>query len=300
MGTADLIPGISGGTIALILGVYEPFIDALKSFNSTFFKNVLLGHWKNAFLNEKIKFLFSLVTGMIIAIASLVQVIQFLLLSDKFRPLLYSLFLGLVLASVHIITNRLSHISIKHLILASISGLVAFYVSGLEVKESALQMSNSFYVWVFFCGVAGVCAMLLPGISGSYLLNVLGIYGLIITALSSTFQSITFAKVEWEYVKILFVLGSGIVFGALVFSRFISWALQYYHQLTITLLIGFMLGSLRSLWPFWIKSDFNLQPSLPSVFQIESWIALLCFCLGFLIVIYLDKKKSRSYKILNY
>lgn len=312
MGAADLIPGISGGTVALILGVYEPFISALRGFNGQFIRSCMKGQWKEAYSQINLKFFAPLIIGIGTAIAVFVQIIQAVLLSQTYRPLLYSLFFGLVAASACLVWRRLTACGPMHIFLVIAGASAAFFISGggdqpvmSFMRDSSLSEEHGwlYYGWAFFCGMAGVSAMLMPGISGGYVLNILGMYAPVISALALFIQGLGIGRIDWDSVQLLFALGMGIITGAIVFSRLINWALEQYHDVTIAVLVGFMLGALRSVWPFWnyILDEGQLvnlmNPVLPDFYQFQTWLALGCCSFGFFIVRWAENssvlKKSR-------
>ncbi|MFA6915348.1 MAG: DUF368 domain-containing protein [Parachlamydiales bacterium] len=280
IGAADLVPGISGGTVALILGMYGAIINGLRSIDGDFFKLLFRGQFKDASVLVPLGFLGAVVGGMLFSIATLVHVIKAILADPVYKPMLYALFLGLVLASAVLIFRRIQNFKPIYLLWGLLAAGAAFYLSGLELPKQAITSSYSAVVdlWAFFCGMLGICAMLLPGISGGYLLNVLGMYGNIIDALSTFIHGIVHFHMEWAAFFLLLNLGLGVLIGAIVFSRAISWALTNYHDLTISVLVGFMLGALRSVWPF--INDIN-EPFLPPFTEPLLWSAVALTILGF-------------------
>lgn len=278
IGAADLVPGISGGTVALILGIYDQLIEGLRSFE---FSRLLRGDVKGTFAKVPFAFLGSVIGGMGLAIALLVQLIHAILADPVYRPLLYAFFFGLVLASAYMIASRLRTWHPSYFLLGLIGAAAAYMLSGMEKGDIAAVPTHNFF-WVFFCGMAGICAMLLPGISGGYLLNVLGMYGPIIAALSGFVKGITVFSIDVDALRLLGTMGLGVLCGALLFSRAISWALRHYHDVTVVILVGFMLGALRSVWPF--VDSVTLKAAMPPM---EGWLslgALLLFVIGFCLV----------------
>lgn len=280
IGAADLVPGISGGTVALILGIYGAIISGLKSIDGDFFRLLLRGQFKDAKLLVPLGFLGAVIGGMLFSIATLVHVIKAILADPVYKPLLYALFLGLVLASAVLIFRRIQNFKPQYLLLGILAAFIAYYISGMETSKTVVERSYTVIldVWAFFCGMLGICAMLLPGISGGYLLNVLGMYGNIIDALSSFIQGISRFQMDWPAFFLLLNLGLGVLTGAILFSRVISWALHKHHDLTVSVLVGFMLGALRSVWPF--INEVN-EPFLPDFTEPLLWSAVCLTVLGF-------------------
>ncbi|MEQ8623700.1 MAG: DUF368 domain-containing protein [Vicingaceae bacterium] len=230
MGAADIVPGVSGGTIALIAGIYEEFIDALKSFSSVLGvlrKQGLVAAWKHVNGN----FLIALFSGIAISLISLVQVIKFALVEHPI--LLWAFFFGLVLASCYYVGKRVDNWNWSSL-LAIILGTIAIYmVTSIGPAETSTA------TWfIFVSGMLAICAMILPGISGAFILVLLGKYAYIIDALGSL------------DLKVIITFSLGAITGLLSFSHFLSFMLRKYHNFTIALLTGFMIGSLNKIWPW--------------------------------------------------
>jgi len=247
MGSVDIIPGISGGTMALILGIYQKIIQELKSIDAKFIKLFFSFKFKKAFGSVDLGFLLSLFLGIIIAIISLSRIISHLLENNSFY--LYSFFFGLIIASIFVILPKKFYKDPKYLFI--IPGvIIAWLISGGGVISSP-----NTYLTIFISGVIAICAMILPGISGSFILLILDKYEFMINILKNPFleNNIIYLSV--------FVLGC--IIGLLSFVRLLSYLLKKYYKQSIAILIGFMLGALRKIWPFGnLKGDENLVYSL--------------------------------------
>lgn len=247
MGAADLVPGISGGTVAFILGYYEELINAIKSIR---FRS-LIGKTQVAW-----PFLLPLLAGMLLSFVTLSQPISQILNHEKWRTSLFSAFLGLVLASALICVRKVKSWQPAQIMALLATAFAAYFLTGHSAISSTVagfgKVDDSIFdPWIMICGSIAICAMLLPGISGSYLLTVLGVYPRIIEAVADLSEGIKSFSLD---VDACFLLGNflvGIVLGAIFFSRAISWLFSSYHDLTIAMLVGFMLGALRAVWPFW-------------------------------------------------
>jgi len=266
MGIADLVPGISGGTVAFILGIWERLIAAIGNLKKEFFKSV-------AFIGP-------VVSGIVLAIFFFAKTINSLLNSPVEKICLYSAFFGLILASCVLCFSKVRVWSISKMGLVGLFSGLAFLMTFL----SAGGESGSYGTfWIIFCGAAAISAMLLPGISGSYLLVILGMYG---DVLGNTVQFVTALKSGgFDGASFLFLakFAFGIVLGAALFSKVISHFFDRYHDIAMASLAGFVLGSLRSVWPGAAEVDFPVL----GVFL----IALGGFSLVFFIE-FLAKKKS--------
>ncbi len=245
MGTADLMPGISGGTIALVLGVYQELIQSIDAINlqnlKSFKKQGLKSFWKN--INGP--FLFLLFSGILTAIFGLAFVIDWLI---SHHPIpLWSFFLGLLLASIVMLKNRLSYWHTSHLILLLAGALFSFTLSQITPGEGQIGL-----VYLFFCGMIGIVAMILPGISGAYILLILGAYSTLIGLIKSLITS--FKNPEWDVLLpvlsklLVFVLGA--LIGLRVFASILKWLFEKQHDKTMSVLMGLMFGALYKIWPW--------------------------------------------------
>ena len=232
MGTADLVPGVSGGTVALITGIYPRLLGAVTSVDAAAIRLLFQGQWSGLWRHVDGAFLLPLMLGITSAIFGLAGTLKVLL---ETQPLfVWSFFCGLVLvSSLSLIRTEITRLT-PTIVTMALLGVVAMLVLGLGPGVSFPQHSAGFFV----AGLFGICAMILPGISGSFILLLLGMYGPIITAVA-----------DREAVPLLiFAAGCGV--GLLSFSRFLSFVLSRARSATLALLVGFLLGSLVILWPW--------------------------------------------------
>ena len=231
MGAADVVPGVSGGTIAFISGIYEQLLSALGSFNLTALQ-VLRKHGVGAaWRHVQGTFLMVLFSGVLLSIATFAHLFEYLL---AHHPLLvWGFFFGLIAASVIYIWRKIPVRSVVcWLLLLAGAGLmlgIAFFPH-IQIQPDPL--------YIFGAGMLAICAMILPGISGSFILLLLGMYPIILTAI-----------VQLDML-IIALFGAGCVTGLLVFSRFLGWLLRRFHSLTLAVLTGFLVGSLVVVWPW--------------------------------------------------
>jgi putative membrane protein len=245
MGMADVVPGVSGGTIAFISGIYEEFVNSLNSINGKAIK--LLFHFKlKEFWNHiNGTFLLSLATGILISIISLSKLIIYLLENEP--VLLWAFFFGLILASVLFIGKQISQWNTR-VIIALIIGIgVSFYVTIMEPTSSP---DSSLYI--FLSGFIAIIAMILPGISGAFILLLLGAYPTIIGAINNLRTGLTQSNFDLIITsgEMLGIFAIGAVLGLLSFSRILAWMFKKYHNTTLAILTGFMIGSLNKVWPW--------------------------------------------------
>lgn len=231
MGAADVVPGVSGGTMALITGIYEELILSIRSFDLVALRLLFSGQWRALFLRVRWPFLSALLLGMLTAIASLSKGIVYLL--DHHPALVWAFFFGLVLASVYAVGRRIPRWNIGMGLCAGAAVIGAYVLVGLV----PVQTPNTLW-YVFGSAVVAICAMILPGISGSFMLVLMGKYNDILQAVNN-----------WDFVT-LGVFSAGAAVGLAAFSRVLGWVFRRYHDLTIALLAGLMLGSLRRIWPW--------------------------------------------------
>ena len=231
MGIADIIPGVSGGTIAFLFGIYEDLIKAIRSFDLTFVK--LLGRLKfrEAFAHAHWRFLGTILLGIMTAIFTLSKIMKWLLHNKP--VLIQAFFFGLVLATVFIIGRRLKKWNFPLISLGILSTGTMYVLVGMV----PLQTPESLW-FLFISGALAICAMILPGISGAFILVLLGKYEYIIESVSE------------RNLLPLICVAAGCVVGILTFVRILTWLLRRYHDQTVAILTGLVLGSLRKIWPW--------------------------------------------------
>lgn len=290
MGIADLVPGVSGGTIAFIMGVYERLIDAIKGVGTK--------RWDP-------RFLLPLLAGIAVSILSLAHVLEALLNNPEWRSYLYATFLGMILGSTIFCSKQVKEWSNSRFAALAVGIIAAFLLTG-HVHLSGTPPVND-TLWIAICGAIAISAMLLPGISGSYLLTILGVYPTVIQNLNIFTHGLVKGVFETQPFIFILTLLLGIVCGAIVFSRVVSWSLKHYHDISIATLTGFMLGGLPAVWPFWIYDNIPhlvkpekgmvLVPKemiLPDISSQLFMIAVFCTAMGFMWVIGAEWVVSRK------
>ncbi|MFL2592558.1 MAG: DUF368 domain-containing protein [Flavobacteriaceae bacterium] len=251
MGIADLVPGISGGTIAFITGIYEDFIEALNNINLKIFDGDLI----NQFTKKKFDFLLTLISGILFSILSFSKLLTYLL--TNFNIELRSFFLGLILVSIIILYRSINQIRLIQfqyiflLIFSILSSFMIFNISSFEPKVTIL--------YIFLCGVVCSLAMILPGISGAHILIILGTYEFLIDKISNLFLDI-------DSIKIVCIFGFGFIIGIIFFSKFIKYLLLNFKKTTFVTLIGLIIGSLPKVLPLESSYDSSFFESLTEFF----------------------------------
>jgi putative membrane protein len=231
MGSADVVPGVSGGTIAFITNIYEELLDSIKSFDAQAFRLLMKGDIRNFWIHINGSFLIVLLSGIAISILTLAGLIHYLL--DHHPIELWSFFFGLIVISSLTVIKKIK-IWKPAVIIAGLAGVLLGYL----ITDLSPASTPENYLFIFLSGALAICAMILPGISGSFILLILGKYEFIITSIKDL------------NLLVLAVFALGCVAGLLSFSRLVSWLLHHYHDLTVALLAGFMLGSLNKIWPW--------------------------------------------------
>ena len=260
MGTADIIPGVSGGTVAFITGIYNHLLSAISSINLSSIWLGLRGKFKEAIVKIHLKFLLVLFGGIVVAVLSTARLMHFLLVSYPVE--IWSLFFGLVLASIWYVGRAIPTWNIAALLSITAGGFFAYQVVGLI----PIQTPNS-PQFLFFCGSIAICAMILPGLSGSFLLLILGKYQFITSALRSPFEE--------GHLEALLVFISGCLIGLFSFSRILKFCLQRFEQITMCLLTGLMIGAMRKVWPWKVVIESELINGKEYVVREENILPLL-------------------------
>ena len=232
MGAANVIPGVSGGTMALLTGIFEPLINAIKSFDLTAAKLLFTGKFKELFDYTNMGFLIPVGIGIVVSILSIARLLEYLF--DHHAVLVWSFFFGLILASVYFVGKRIQKVSIPVILLFAIGTALAAAIAFMEPAAE-----NASIPYLLLCGVVAMCSMILPGLSGSYVLLLMGNYQLVMIDAVNTLN-----------LAVLLPVAAGAGIGLLLFARILSWVLKRFHGQTIALLTGFIFGSLAVLWPW--------------------------------------------------
>jgi putative membrane protein len=231
MGAADVVPGVSGGTIAFITGIYEELINSIKSINLNAIKLFFTGKFAEFWKAINGSFLISVFIGIGISVFSLAKGLEYLL--NNFPILVWSFFFGLIVASAIYVSRSIEKWDIGTIIAGIIGIAVAYLITVISPAEA-----NTSYWFIFLSGSIAICAMILPGISGSFILVLLGMYKFILQAVGDM------------KIAVIATFMAGAAVGIISFSNVLSWLLKKYHNLTIAVLAGFMVGSLNKVWPW--------------------------------------------------
>ena len=284
MGAADVVPGVSGGTIAFISGIYEELLGSISNVNLKLFNTLKKEGLKAAWKQVNGNFLLSLFLGIFISVVTLAKAIKYLLENEPI--LLWSFFFGLVLASIIYVAKQITKWNFISVLLLLLSSFLAYYVTTLN----PLVNENSSLLFLFLAGAIAICAMILPGISGAFILVLLGAYKTILTA------------VDDKDLKTIATVGLGAIVGLLSFSKILKWLFSNYKKYTLAALTGFIIGSLNKIWPWketltWrtnshgVKVPFNQVSVSPFSFEVDPQIpfAVLLVLIGFLLILLMEK-----------
>lgn len=292
MGAADAVPGVSGGTIAFMTGIYEELIFSLKQCSGSAIKVLFQSGIKATWQHINGSFLLALFSGIVISILTLSRVVLYLLVNHPI--LLWSFFFGLILAAVWSVVRHIEKWKIGIIATFLIGTVSAFFITTI----SPTTIETSPFI-VFLSGMIAICAMILPGISGSFILLLLGMYAPMLMAVK-----------ELQFMT-LFIFAGGCVTGLLSFSHVLSWMFKHYKTMTLALLGGFMLGSLNKVWPWkqTIESVIDRHGKeiplvqnniLPHTFETLNtqpaymWYAILLMLFGMGMVVVLERMGDKS------
>ncbi len=288
MGAADVVPGVSGGTIAFISGIYEELLDTINAFKLSLIPVLKNKGIKAAWQKANLNFLVALLLGIGISVLSLAKLLSWLLLHKP--VLIWSFFFGLVIASIWFVGKQIKVWNIRS-IFSLITGIISAY---LITTFQPVQSTDPEYLYLFLSGALAITAMILPGISGAFILVLLGVYQVVLNAVH-----------EFNF-KIIAIVGVGAVVGLLSFSRVLKYFLSHYKSATLALLTGFIIGALTKIWPWKVaieNSFTNEKPVLlteknvwPTQYDGDPqilWAIILGFA-GFLLILALEKWGQKS------
>lgn len=290
MGAADVVPGVSGGTIAFISGIYEELLQTISNVNLKLIKTLRKNGFKAAWNQANGNFIAALFLGIFISVVSLAKGLKWMLENEPIA--LWSFFFGLVLASVIYVGKQIKKWNVGSIIFLIIGAVLAYYITTLNPMGS----QNSSPWFMFLAGALAICAMILPGISGAFILVLLGAYESVLEAVNTR-----------NILTIAFI-GAGTIVGLLSFSRILKWLFAKYKDFTLAILTGFIVGSLNKIWPWKETLTYRLnsqgvevplkQISIsPNSYEGEPQLlmALGLSIVGFAVIIILEKLAVKKY-----
>lgn len=310
MGMAEVVPGVSGGTIAFITGIYERLINAIKSIDGGFFSKLFKFRLIEAFRHVDGFFLLSLILGMVAGIVVAIFSITYLL--EHYPPAVWAFFFGLIVGSTIYVLKQVDRWDGLHVVLVIVFALVAFCIVRLAPAEGSTG-----YLYIYISGMIAICALMLPGISGSFILLLMGMYKYITGTLKDIMVDFSTDKVI-----VMAVFGVGCLTGLAGFSRVLSWTFAKYRTQTLAALSGFMIGSLWKIWPWrlpvsWMDESGTIfssaqskfpemadelkvlaeQNVMPNAYDAGNPLVTICVLtavVGFVLVFALDRMGSKS------
>jgi putative membrane protein len=292
MGAADAVPGVSGGTIAFISGIYEELITSISQVNFSLFKTLKKEGLKATWQQVNGNFLLALISGIFISFVTFMRLAKFLL--EHYPILIWAFFFGLVLASVFYVAKQIKQWNIINSLTLTSAAFIAYYITTLP---SLANNDNGFFL--FIAAAIAICAMILPGISGAFILVLLGAY----KTLSSAFHDLN--------IKNILIFVTGAIVGLLSFSKLLKWLFSNYKNITLAALTGFIIGSLNKIWPWketlstrvntkGIEIPVLQQSVLPQKFtelyhlEHHFVIALILMIIGFVSILILEKLGTKT------
>jgi len=293
MGAANVIPGVSGGTIALITGIFENLIDSIKSFDLKAVQLLLKFKIKDFIQHTNLLFLIAVLSGAVVSVFSLAKLLEFLF--ANYPIYVWSFFFGLILASVYFVGRTVEKWNFSVIATFSIGTGIAIALSTLSPATQ-----NDSFLYLIICGVVAMCSMILPGLSGSFVLILLGNYELVMIQAVSNVD-----------IKILFPVALGAGGGIIIFSHLLSWVYKKYKDQTISILTGFILGSLAILWP-WKNVIYRHDEAgnvilkkgkeviqgyerfIPDTITSEVWIAIIWMFIGIVSIWIIEKAANKQ------
>ena len=299
MGAADVVPGVSGGTVALIVGIYERLVGAISRFDGVLLRLLLSRQWRAAAERIDFRFLVALGLGILTALVSLANLMAYLLIYHRSATL--AAFFGLILASTLLVARTIAPRDPQQRLRCWIAGAAGACFAYWLVTRDVLDSPDSL-AYYFMCGMVAICAMILPGISGAFILLILGAYETITTVI----KDLSHFQATWPDVAKLVVFAAGCGIGLISFSKLVRWLLLRAHNITMSLLCGFMLGSLRRIWPF----QRDLTPAVEKLshkqyeyYVPEAWTAEAMWCafvaVGALVFVLAVEWWARSFPTAN-
>ena len=284
MGAADVVPGVSGGTIAFISGIYEELLGSISNVNLKLLKTLKNEGIKAAWKQLNGNFLAALFIGIFVSIVSLAKAIKWMLENEPI--LLWSFFFGLVLASIIYIAKQITKWNVVSIVVLILGSFLAYYITTLN----PLVSENSSLLFMFLAGAIAICAMILPGISGAFILVLLGAYKPILAAVND------------RDLKTIAAVGLGAIVGLLSFSKVLKWLFAHYKNITLAGLTGFIIGSLNKIWPWketltWrtnshgVEVPFNQQSVSPFSFNGDAQltVAIILAIVGFGLILLMER-----------
>ena len=303
MGAVNKIPGVSGGTVAFITGIYEELIDSITKINFNAFKKLFKEGFISFYNEINGKFLFTVFGGLIASFFSVSLLLD--LLIEKYELYIFGLFFGMIVGSFYVIYNKLEKLTFR----TSIALIIGFIIGMIISFADKINLGSSELI-IFISGIIAISGMIIPGLSGSYLLLLMGNYTLImVDSVNSLYFSIVdLFKFDFNFIydderiyllKVLFLFTTGSILGLIFLSNLLGSLLKKHKSITIALIVGFIAGSLRGVWPWRIKSQQleeidKIAVYIPEVNNENSLITVVYIIIGILFVVVLETFANKN------
>ena len=303
MGAVNKIPGVSGGTVAFITGVYEELIDSISKINFNSFKKLFKEGFISFYNEINGKFLFTIFGGLIFSFFSVSLLLD--LLIEKYELYIYGLFFGMIVGSFYVIYKKLEKLTFR----TSIALIIGFIIGMIISFADKINLGSSELI-IFISGIIAISGMIIPGLSGSYLLLLMGNYTLIMvdSVNSLYFSIIDLFKLDFNFIyddervyllKVLFLFTTGSILGLIFLSNILGSLLKKHKSTTLAVIVGFIAGSLRGVWPWKIQSQEleeidKIAVYIPEVNNDSSLLAVVYIIIGILFVVLLEKFANKN------
>lgn len=286
MGSADVVPGVSGGTVAFVVGIYDTLIDAINAVNLQFARRLLRGQWRAAFADFPWRFVLALGVGIGVAVLTMAHFLSWAL--TYYETLVWGFFFGLIVASIIVVLKRVRRWTPGAVIMVLLFTAAMYWLVGVTPHEMPHTP-----LFLFLSGAVAICAMILPGISGAFILVLLGQYHYVLEAV---------VVQDW---LTLIIVAAGCAVGLLLFARVLKWLFSHHHDLTVAALIGLMIGSLRKIWPWKLTLQSEIEPDgaivplvqqniLPTALTVDVLTVIGLALLGLLLVAGIESLAGRG------
>ncbi len=299
MGTVDAVPGVSGGTVALVLGIYDQLVTSISRFDRTWLGLLRTRSWRLASERVQLAFLTRLAIGIAVGLVATLSAVNYLLENIHTRPFTLAVFFGMIMASTVLVARMIcwppNRSRLSCLVLVLVGASVSFWLTTLQDTHH----DTPSLLYLFGCGSIAICAMILPGISGAMVLWIVGIY----EHLSQIPRAILRGQGSPEMLLEFVVFAVGCLVGLLAFSRLLRHLLTNYRPVTIAVLCGIMIGALNKLWPFQVvstsKGHLQTSNTLPAGFELQSAGIILTVVVSALVILWIDRSCQSSLSVVN-
>jgi putative membrane protein len=289
IGIANIVPGVSGASLAFILGVYQNIINITTRLDLHLLKLIFTGQFKKIKDYISLQFLSAVSIGIVISFITLARILEYLLNHDHFEILTWSYFFGIIIGSIYYISQFISKWRLQEWLYFILGLIISLSMLFIEPSEE-----NKNLVFIFLCGIIGAIGMITPGLSGSYILELLGNFELLLVDTITHLTSFNFDNNYLDSIGIFIIFLIGQLVGLILFSRVIKWLIQTYKNITFSLISGFITGSLIHIWPWQKKSNDLLINNLeiPEI-TTQNIYAGICIFIGIISIVFIERLASK-------